>query len=639
MHPTLASFFGPAVSEIGFAIHLDDHRLESKDFALSGEADPQGSLILSGAAQGVAIRWHFRPERGGMRVQLSISSEQPLACQRLDSLTLTYHPGGCVDEWRIPTLGDSVESVGLPRVAQLAETVGTNPIQGKAGEAKYARGSLLRGAFADGHTIGLFLGTLLPQNFRHLYTVERVGRDALCFTATTHFLALKSEEKSETSGARQWVSETTWCCTSLPIRAAIAAYAGHLPILESGTPAIGWNSWDYYFSALRQDDILENMDAILANPVLAAGLKYIVVDMGWEHCWGEWQANYRFPDGLEHLAAAIRARGFIPGIWTAPLIIHPLSYPGLRNGEMLIQNQWGDPWPSPEGGQYAVDPTHPAGQAFLREVFTRLYQAGFRFFKIDFVSALLSAPRFHDTSKGPYGALADFFRLVRECVGYESHILGCSLPAECGPGLADSHRIGIDIHNQWSHIEWVVDFLQLAYWQNQRIAVNDPDFLVVRGQETSLEAETNVLNPMAHHPNPPRWRRGPVFNREEARTWATLVNLSGGNVFLSDRLAMLNLTGTALVERVLQPTGVAAVPLDLGENDRPALWHMALPGENRLGVINWSDAPVTKTICFADWQMPAPEQMIDFWTGQVIPIADGLLHLALAPHACRYFRW
>jgi hypothetical protein len=318
-------------------------------------------------------------------------------------------------------------------------------------------------------------------------------------------------------------------------------------------------------------------------------------------------------------------------------MVHTLTATALRHPEMLVKNQHGDP----EGrwGHYVIDPTHPAGREHLREVYTRLYRAGFRFFKVDYVSDLLDAERLHDERKGPYEALADLFRLIRECVTEESHILGCSLPLECGPGLADSGRTGIDIHNHWGHVTWAFDYLSLVTPFHNRVWVNDPDFLIVRGRDTSLEAETNVLNPQAHNPNQGRWRGGPVFTREEAQTWASIVLLSGGSIFLSDRISMLNDEGRAMLRKAAFPTGIPAVPLDLCQEERASLWLQELPGETRLTVINWSDEPREVTFAFAEYGLAAPVELTDFWTGETLKPQAGRLSLKMPAHGSCVLCW
>jgi hypothetical protein len=382
--------------------------------------------------------------------------------------------------------------------------------------------------------------------------------------------------------------------------------------------------------------VIENMQVIRADPALSRAVRYVVVDEGWEHLNGEWFPNYKFPGGLEHLAHEIARRGFVPGIWTSPVMVNTTSKTALRDYQMLVRDQYGDP--EVVYGHYLVDPTHPQGAAFLRELYTRLYRAGFRFFKVDYVDALLQAGRFHDPTKGPYEVLRDLFALIRACVTERSHILGCSLPQECGPGCADSLRSGIDIHNQWTHVEWAADYMQLGYWWHERIAVADPDFLIVRGRDTSPDAETNVLNPKAHHPDPPRWRRGPVFTLDEARTWATLVHMSGGSVFLSDRLCALNDAGREVIAEALHPIGIASRPLDLGEGERASLW-FAQGDVCHLAVINWTDQPQTRTIDLAAWGIVAPDTLREVWSGKTLHVRDGRLTTSLAPHASALFHW
>ncbi len=615
---TIAARIGVGVSDLTFRIHFaDGTRLQPSDFALSVQTQAGGAIALTGICDRVSVLWEFVPDQDGYWVSLEVQNQSRKPVSSLSGLIVTYRPQRDEQTCRIPTLPLGVEGVGMPRLDEL--------------NSENRAGSLLRGAFLSSIEPGVFLGTRLPQRHIHLYTVEQTGA-LLRFDCTTHFIEGPGRETNLSS-------EATWICARRNIGSALDAYAAHLPLCLPIAPPVGWNSWDYYFSAVSLDDLIENLEALRQDPILAAHIRYIVVDMGWYHTEGEWYPNYRFPGGLEQMADEIRQRGFIPGIWTAPVAINKLSRTALRSPELLIKDEHGDPATSPSSaGWFMLDPTHPLGREFLAGLYTRLYRAGFRFFKVDYVSDLLSAQRFYDPTQGPYDALRTLFGLIRTCVTQESHILGCSLPEECGPGVADSGRIGIDIHNHWSHVEWVADYMQLKYWQHHRVWVNDPDFLVVRGLDTSLEAETNVLNPTAHHPNPPRWRRGPVFTLDEARTWATLVRLSGGSVFLGDRLAMLNPAGMALIKPLLEPTGVAARPLDLGNAPRPSLW-LAQGAETCLGVINWSEAPRTQVIDWAALGLDAPSFVRDFWSGETLTVDQGRLGVCLAPHASALLCW
>jgi hypothetical protein len=617
----IAAQIGHGVSNLGFRVTLQPGGsiLGLDDFHLAVSQKPDGEIIIRGEHELAQITWHFQPLQDGFWVTLELAGDVDLACSTLESFSCDYRPAnGSVDEWQIPTLGPGVESVGLFRVKEL--------------NGQTSRGSLFRGAFPNSRNPGIFLATRLPQKHKHFYNVEQKTPDSLHFSAVTQYLP-------STGKGRNIVSETTWVSAHFNLRTALDVYGTHLPRQENLQIPVGWSSWDYYFFSVTLADVIENMEALRSDPQLAEAVKYIVVDDGWQHLNGEWQPNYKFPGGLERLADEIRQRGFIPGIWTAPILVHANSTTALRHFDMLIKNEHGDPLPADVPGHYLLDPTHPGGREFLVELYTRLYRAGFRFFKADFVSSLLDGQHFYDASKGPYEVIAELFHIIRQCITPDSHLMGCSLPEECGPGLADSHRTGIDIHNQWTHVEWAVQSLQLAGWQHDLLGINDPDFLIVRGQDTSTEAETNVLNPEAHNPNPPRWRRGPVFTLDEARTWGTLVSLSGGSVFLGDRITRLNDSGRDLLHRLVRPTGVPALPLDLGDDRLPSLWLADLGDEIRLGLINWSDTTREIAFRFTDYQINPPATVRDFWSGDLLPIEQDTLIVRLPTHGSRYVAW
>jgi len=248
-----------------------------------------------------------------------------------------------------------------------------------------------------------------------------------------------------------------------------------------------------------------------------------------------------------------------------------------------------------------MDPTHPAAEQFIFDTYRRLYNDGFRVFKIDFVMFLQEGDNFYDKACGPYEALRRLFAIIRRAVGNDSHIIGCSLPPECGAGLCNSSRISMDIHNWWAHAEKIICFWQLRFWENGRLYRTDPDFLLVRGTDTATKPDDVVK--LA--PNPPGlWCGAPIFDRYEAETWANIVTFVGGNVISSDRLTELNEEGMKLLKSHLTPGAGAAVPLDLGERAISTLWLMR--ETNELLVLNLADNADTIRIDPAKYGLTAP---------------------------------
>lgn len=483
--------------------------------------------------------------------------------------------------------------------------------------------SLMSGLFYGADQPCLYWGTKLPQNNVHLYQVRSVDADTVTITGTTEFTVGQSFME-------KLCSETTlMICGETPL-AATQKWADHLKDIPIPDPMIGWNSWDYYFTTVSSEAIRENLDFIQNDPNLREKLQAIVIDDGWETCVGEWYANHRFPEGLDYIANMIRSHGMIPGIWTNGPQTEGLCEPALRHPEYYTLDEYGIPFTV--DGKQVLDPTHPAAEAFILDTYTRLYNAGFRIFKVDFISTIVQAKRFYDPACGPYEAIRRMLKLIRQAIGQDSHIVGCSFPVECGPGLVDSSRISTDIHNHWPHILWIMEHMQAKFWCNGKLFRCDPDMLVVRGSETSLEEETNVFNPWNLVPPgkdrfTSRWRRGPVFNAIEAETWANLVVFSGGDIMLGDRLSMLNEKGLEIVYDHLQPHMYAAVPLDLGDREASELWYDR--HTRSVLLINTEDDVRTMELCFAKYGISASDALA---CNKPYVYENGILKVPLCPH-------
>ena len=328
-----------------------------------------------------------------------------------------------------------------------------------------------------------------------------------------------------------------------------------IPLTDDFSKPIGWSTWDYYATSATEDDVKENVDFIANNPCLKDKVKYIAIDDGWEQREGDWVSGMRYPSGLKSTVDYIKSKGFEAGIWISPTRLHMQSATVCRRHDFLIRKEHGDP--IMDFDMYILDPTHPDGESFLRDTFKYLKDAGFTFYKLDFVNFLLKCDRFYDKTAGHYDVLRRLFQIARECVGEESHIMGCSLPYAVGKGVADSRRAGLDIHNHFKHI---IKCLEIAWYQfpsNERLHRLDMDYLIVRGEETSVSDDFNVLNPCtgAFKANPSddfRWRDGADFSYNEAKCWCAVVLLSGSSIFLGDRLSKLNDKGLELITTTLK---------------------------------------------------------------------------------------
>ncbi|MCE5237885.1 alpha-galactosidase [bacterium] len=405
------------------------------------------------------------------------------------------------------------------------------------------------------------------------------------------------------------------------VAAVLADYGAALgrdarPLGEAPT---GWNSWDYYRGGITMDACAAEMAAINASP-LRGKLRYFVIDMGWENCWGDWRPNRKFPEDPADIAGAIKAAGFAPGIWVAPL--QASTYvPWVRDErDCFCQGADGDAIVGQGNGACVLfDPTHPRTVQWLHDTFSGLREAGFELFKVDYLYRAYfdSMATLHDPTVGKAAAARRFLEIIREAIGPDAHLLSCGAPLPCALGLADSARISADIHNFWGHVRHSAIQIAGTHWLNGRAWVNDPDFALIRCAQTSADRYQNP--PYTRRPyNDPNdfWLAGDDATWTELHTWLSLVHLCGGSIFASDSIARLNERGLAALAHLLShPAPAPAVPLDLVDAVPPRLWLATAGEQSCLGVFNWEDEA-------AEVELPAnaPTAATDYWTGEKVSL-------------------
>jgi hypothetical protein len=396
----------------------------------------------------------------------------------------------------------------------------------------------------------------------------------------------------------------------------LAAYGASLgrharPVREVPT---GWNSWDYYQGGITMDACRAEMAAINASP-LRGKLKHFVIDMGWENCWGDWRPNRRFPEDPAQIAGEIKAAGFSPGIWLAPL--QASTYlPWLREErDCFCRNADGDPIVTQGHGTCLLfDPTHPRTVQWLHDTCTCLREAGFELFKIDYLyrSYFDSMATLHDPTVGKAAAARRFLEIIRGAIGDDAHLLSCGAPMPCALGLADSARISTDIHNFWGHVRNAGMQVAASQWLNGHAWVNDPDFAIIRSRETSADPFLNPPHGRRPYADPKDfWMAGDDASFTELQTWLNLCHVCGGSLVASDSIARLNARGVAALQHLLDhPAPAPGVPLDLMDATPPGVWLATDGARSSLGVFNWDDEP-------AEIELPGntPAEGADYWTG------------------------
>jgi hypothetical protein len=321
----------------------------------------------------------------------------------------------------------------------------------------------------------------------------------------------------------------------------------------------GWCSWFYTLSFVSQDEVVANA-AFAAEHLKPYGLEYIQVDEGYQRWHGDWEGNERFPDGMKWLADKIKGYGFKAGIWISPYVIseptplfreHPDWLLHRRDGSLQRIGNW------PEGAEppadenpkrYGLDITHPGAQKWLHDlVDTIVNDWGYEMIKIDFVAwSLLAAEQFHDPTMSAADAYRKGMEIMRRAAGDKCHILECG-PGAITTGLIDSMRIEVDVNYGFREAAWSTYFTHPAgsasaaakrYYFHKRTWVNDADHVCM---DLLTDAQSEAA--------------------------ATLIAMSGGNMFSGDRLTQLEPSKLEILKKITPSLGEAAVPVDLFDHD------------------------------------------------------------------------
>ena len=411
-------------------------------------------------------------------------------------------------------------------------------------------------------------------------------------------------------------------------------------------PVCGWNTWDYYRWTITEDEVLSNARFIANDPVLSKHVKRIIVDDGWQYCYGEWEANCYFPSGMESLAKELKKMNFVPGLWIAPGIVEPHARIAQLHYDMLALSRGGQPclaYQCMNRRGFVLDPTVPKSQKFVEDLFKRYSDYGYGYFKIDFMRPMLNAFKRLD----PLCRRDDIARLLIESVrrgaGDKAEILGCGYVYSSGADNLDAVRIGADIHATWNNTRSNATSVAARYWQNRRLWINDPDFAVCRAAHTSNDENLNRLQALYVYVKPEdpflqdKIHNLATFKENEPEVLLSIAIISGGVLNLSDKMTLLNEKGLELCRKtVCAEPGEGGVALDLFSSELPYEFAQKFKSGIRLLAINWDDNE-NKTFTFDLEKCGISKDMkaADFWSGKSLAHDGKCMQFELAPHTCR----
>ena len=408
-------------------------------------------------------------------------------------------------------------------------------------------------------------------------------------------------------------------------------------------PPAGWCSWYIYYKDVDERRVLRNA-RWLARNLAPFGLTVVQVDDGWQGSGTghggdrDWfvTCTEKFPGGMKRLAGRLRAAGLTPGIWLIPFTQSNTDL-FRRQPQMFVRDERGrsvneldEPLPHeyipPEerrfkwSGRYLLDPTHPQAREYLETLLhTICDEWGYDYVKIDaqgYMVGNYATARRHlaKPAMEPDEVYREGLAAVRRAMGPKRFCLNCTGGWDSA-GLCDGIRTGGDVRADVTGIEAALDCTMRWLFLNGIAWWTDPDVLCVR----------------------------PPLTLAQARTWATLLGITGQVLMAGDDMPRLDERRVELLRRVLPAAPVR--PMELYPLPRrPAVFdlkvHKPSVGEwDVAAVFNWSRSWTAGGRLSAEMLgIPAwPKGFVffDVWRRKVLAAGASSIRLRLPPMSCR----
>ncbi|HHX53301.1 MAG TPA: glycoside hydrolase family 27 protein [Clostridiales bacterium] len=106
-------------------------------------------------------------------------------------------------------------------------------------------------------------------------------------------------------------------------------------------PPMGFNTWNTFGASINEKVVMETADAMVANGLLEAGYKYLVID----DCWSEYERDpvtkkivpckEKFPNGMKYVSDYVHSKGLLFGMYSCAGVRTCADYPGSFDYEFL----------------------------------------------------------------------------------------------------------------------------------------------------------------------------------------------------------------------------------------------------------------------------------------------------------------
>jgi len=344
----------------------------------------------------------------------------------------------------------------------------------------------------------------------------------------------------------------------------------------------GYNTWDFFRGQISEKDLKPVLNDLKTfNAENKTPLRYFTLDDGWFSQRGSWEFDKtKFPGGEDGWAKTVRDAGMVPGVWIAPF---------WSNKERVDEFGMNVLEEVPDHViRYRVDPSDPNVRKYVIDRFRKLSQAGYKYFKIDFLGLAYTDRPYKYSKFHPERVIREFIQEIRNAIGNDAFLLGCSTVVAPCSMICDAARIMSDITENWDVTKEIYRHIAYRYWMNGNLFNTDPDFFVGRGPETLKPGASPGIGLETGD------RQYEGFDYTKAKTWATMCFALGGHFNWSDQPSGVKKEIWDLAATLAQyGPGAPGIPLDLMDTEYPTKWLRTNNGQKYIVLINVSDQPIT----------------------------------------------
>ena len=438
---------------------------------------------------------------------------------------------------------------------------------------------------------------------------------------------------------------------------------------------IGWLGWAWVdpFTVEGYEHVVRrNVDAIQRR-LAGFGIDYVWVSIGnlsggTPGRWTQWNYDL-FPSGPEGIRALLNSHSLKWGLWCAPFWVCALAEDELlRLENALLRDKEGDPivagatWNFGDAGDmnkddrppiYALDPSHPESQSFIRNAFETWRNWGVRYYMIDFLDSAAGSISGHlysdhfDRSlvSGPEAYHAGL-ETIRRAAGDDTYLLTSTGPSIHNAGFADAIRTGSDFgegralyrDSYFYPATFVIN--DIGYWTGPARALQNQASSHYTHRRFYINDSGNVLT--VDKPIP----------LESARIAATIHAMSGGPSMLGDDIDRIDAERLSLIKATLPRPRDVAKPLDLFRSiypDQAKIFHRHVEREDQefdvVAVYNMGNESIVEFIDFGemisghrDGDTDGRYALWEFWNSEYLGTSATGYTAKIPPQSVRVFR-